>query len=203
MTKWMHYFDIYERHFERFVGQKVNVLEIGVYHGGSLQMWKNYFGDKATIWGLDIDPRCKSFEEEQIHVIIGDQGDKDFWKTIKPKLPSFDIIIDDGGHFMYQQKITFEEMFSNLSPQGVYLIEDLHTSYMEEYGGGLNRSDTFVEYSKKIIDSLHAWYSREPQLSIDSFTTSIWSMNYYESVLAIEKRFKEQPSSKSTGTPSW
>lgn len=66
--KWIHYFDIYERLFEKFIGKEINILEIGVSHGGSLQMWKEYFGDKATIFGLDIDPLCKSFEEEKINI---------------------------------------------------------------------------------------------------------------------------------------
>ncbi|MGZ9817477.1 class I SAM-dependent methyltransferase [Peribacillus simplex] len=201
--KWIHYFDIYERHFERFVGQEVNILEIGVSHGGSLQMWKHYFGEKATIYGLDIDPRSKSLEEEKVNIIIGDQGDRDFWKTIKPSLPKFDIIIDDGGHHMHQQKITFEEMFPVLSSHGVYLIEDLHTSYWEKYGGGLGKSENFIEYSKKLIDNLNAWYSRDSQLVVNQFTTSAWSMSYYDSVLVIEKRPKDQPHARITGSPSW
>ncbi|MFJ7744708.1 hypothetical protein [Peribacillus sp. NPDC097295] len=201
--KWMHYFDIYERHFERFIGKEINILEIGVSHGGSLQMWKDYFGDKATIYGIDVEPACKSFEGDQIKIIIGDQGNRDFWKTIKPSLPKFDIIIDDGGHHMSQQKVTFEEMYPELSPHGVYLIEDLHTSYWEEYGGGHGVPNNFIEYSKKMIDDLNAWYSREPQFSVNEFTTSVWSISYYDSILVIEKRPKEQPSSKMTGTPSW
>lgn len=147
--KWIHYFDIYERLFEKFIGKEINILEIGVSHGGSLQMWKDYFGDKATKFGLDIDPLCKSFEEEKINIIIGDQGDGGFWKTIKPTLPKFDIIIDDGVHHMSQLKTTFQEMFPELSSHGVYFIEDLHTCYWEEYGGGLGKPDNFIEYSKK------------------------------------------------------
>lgn len=201
--KWMHYFDIYERHFEKFIGKEINILEIGVSHGGSLQMWKEYFGDKATIFGLDIDPVCKSFEEEQINIIIGDQGDREFWKTIKPTLPKFDIIIDDGGHHMSQLKTTFQEMFPELSSHGVYFIEDLHTCYWEEYGGGLGNPDNFIEYSKKMIDNLNAWHSRDPHLSINQFTTSVFSMSYYDSVLVIEKKPIEYPSTKITGTPSW
>ncbi|WP_078394697.1 class I SAM-dependent methyltransferase [Shouchella patagoniensis] len=201
--KWMHYFDIYERHFERFVGQEVNILEIGVSHGGSLQMWKDYFGEKANIVGIDIDPRCKSFEEEQVNIIIGDQGDREFWGEIKSSLPTFDIIIDDGGHHMHQLKISYEEMFPALSPNGVYLLEDLHTSYEWEYGGGYNEPNSFIEYSKKLIDNLHAWYSRDPQLEVNPFTTSTWSMSYYDSVLVIEKRPKTQPHHRMTGTPSW
>lgn len=201
--KWMHYFDIYERHFKRFVGQEINILEIGVSHGGSLQMWKDYFGEKANIVGIDIDPRCKSFEEEQVNIIIGDQGDREFWKANKSSLPTFDIIIDDGGHHMHQQKISYEEMFPALSDHGVYLIEDLHTSYEAEFGGGFGNSNNFIEYSKKLIDHLNAWYSRDSQLEVTPFTRSTWSMSYYDSVLVIEKRPKEEPHTRITGKPSW
>jgi hypothetical protein len=190
MTKWLHYFDIYERHFGRFVGQEVNVLEIGVFHGGSLQMWKHYFGDQAAIYGLDVNPRVKSLEEDRIHILIGDQGDRNFWTGVKPSLPVFDIIIDDGGHTMDQQRITFEELYPLLSPTGVYLIEDLHTSYWPRFGGGYERPDSFVEYSKRLIDKLNAWHST-------------WSMSYYDSVLVIEKRPIVRPASISSGFSSW
>ncbi|GAK03996.1 hypothetical protein JCM19037_2366 [Geomicrobium sp. JCM 19037] len=201
--KWIHYFDIYERHFDRFVGTDVNILEVGVSHGGSLQMWKEYFGKGATIYGLDINPVCKSFEEEQVNIIIGDQGNRTFWQSIKPTLPEMDIIIDDGGHFMHQQIITFEEMYPLLSANGVFLIEDLHTSYMEEYGGGYENPNNFIEYSKPFIDQLHAWYSRDSRLAVTDFSRSAWSMSYYDSILVIEKRPKQPPYDKMTGKPSW
>jgi len=190
VSKWSNYFEIYERHFQQFVNKEINVLEIGVSHGGSLQMWKHYFGDKATIYGIDIVSQCKVVEEERIHVIIGDQGNREFWKTIKPSLPQFDIIIDDGGHHVDQQKVTFEEMFPALSANGVYLIEDLHTSYMETYGGGLRKDGTFIEYSKNIVDSINGWHSGQ----IDQFTTSLWSISYYEHVIVFEKRENKQKS---------
>src|SRR3989344_1191002 len=63
MHKWMHYFDIYDRHFSRFPGTDVHLLEIGVSQGGSLQMWKGYFGPRAVIYGADINPNCKALEE--------------------------------------------------------------------------------------------------------------------------------------------
>ncbi|SDY59628.1 class I SAM-dependent methyltransferase [Thermoactinomyces sp. DSM 45892] len=198
--KWDHYFEIYERHFQRFVNQKVNILEIGVQHGGSLQMWKNYFGEQATLYGIDIDPRCKCVEEDRIKIIIGDQGDRDFWKEIKPGLPEFDIIIDDGGHLIHQQIITFEEMFPVLSNNGVFLVEDLHTNYWSEMGGGLH-SDNFINYSKNIIDSLNGWH-QQPE-NIDLFTTSTWSICCYDSILVFEKKPRSQPFHEMTGNPSF
>src|SRR5882757_8118386 len=94
VDKWRHYFQIYDRHFDRFRGKRIRVLEIGVDHGGSLQIWKNYFGADATIVGLDIDPRCAEYAEDQIEVRIGNQADVALLKS----LGQFDIVIDDGSH---------------------------------------------------------------------------------------------------------
>jgi len=100
--KWNHYFDIYERHFNRFRNKEIVILEIGVLQGGSLQMWKDYFGDKAKIFGIDIDPRCKELEEKNIKIFIGSQSDRKFLRKIKETIPLVDILIDDGGHYMDQ-----------------------------------------------------------------------------------------------------
>ena len=81
--KWIHYFDIYERHFSRFRNKEVVILEIGVFQGGSLQMWKEYFGDKAKIYGVDIEPQCKTLEEENVKIFIGSQSDRNFLRNLK------------------------------------------------------------------------------------------------------------------------
>src|SRR5687767_10929859 len=85
--KWGHYFDVYDRHFARFRGKEITILEIGVSQGGSLQMWKNYFGDKAKIYGIDINPHCKELEEENIKIFIGSQSDRKFLRKIKKEIP--------------------------------------------------------------------------------------------------------------------
>jgi hypothetical protein len=66
--KWRHYFEIYDRHFARFRGQSPHVVEFGVSQGGSMRMWKDYFGAGATIHGVDINPHCKQFEEDGVHI---------------------------------------------------------------------------------------------------------------------------------------
>ncbi len=104
---------------------------------------------------------------------------------------------------MHQLKTTFEELFPLLSPHGVYLVEDLHTCYWEEYGGGLGRPESFIEYSKGLIDVLNSSYLRDYRLSVNGFTLSTWSMSFYDSILVFEKRPKETPYAKMTGTPSW
>ncbi len=200
--KWDHYFDIYDRHFKRFQKKKLVVLEIGVSHGGSLQMWKKYFGKNAEIYGIDIDPRCKELEEGNIKIFTGSQSDRKFLRELKKTIPMVDILIDDGGHTMEQQIITFEELFAHIKNDGIYLIEDIHTSYWPQYGGGYKKETTFIEYSKNFIDYLNAFHSREENLEVNSFTKSVNSIHYYDSVLVIEKSKKEKPSHRRTGTIS-
>jgi len=202
--KWEHYFEIYDRHFARFRGQPVNVVEFGVSQGGSMQMWRSYFGERARLHGVDINPNCKQFEEPGVQIFIGDQGDPAFLEMLAGTLPQIDILIDDGGHTMQQQIRTFEALFPRVSPSGVYLCEDVHTSYWREFGGGYRRRTTFVEYSKAFIDKLNAWHSREPQrLAVDDFTRSVHSAHYYDSVVVLEKRPMERPTHRRVGDASF
>jgi hypothetical protein len=170
------------------------VLEIGISHGGSLQMWKHYFGPEAIIHGVDINPNCKELEEERIRIFIGDQADRSFLQSLVEAVPKVDILIDDGGHRMDQQINTFEVLFPHVSLDGVYFCEDLHTSYWPKFGGSYGRRSSFVEYSKNFIDSINAWHSKQPRkLSVSEFTRSVRSLHYYDSVLVIEKGLVEQP----------
>ena len=73
MTKWCHYFEVYHRHFQKYRNKPVTILEIGVWGGGSLQMWKKYFGDECRIVGIDIMDECKNYEEDRIKIYIGSQ----------------------------------------------------------------------------------------------------------------------------------
>jgi hypothetical protein len=124
--KWDHYFDIYHRHCYKFAGKDVGVLEIGIYSGGSLDLWRTYFGAGCRIYGVDIEQACKSYEQEGIQVFIGDQADRSFWRCFRRQVPTVDIVIDDGGHDPEQQIVTLEEMLPHIAPGGVYICEDVH-----------------------------------------------------------------------------
>ncbi|MEP7056486.1 MAG: class I SAM-dependent methyltransferase [Caldimonas sp.] len=205
--KWMHYFEIYDRHFARFRRKAPTVLEFGVSQGGSLQMWKEYFGAGTRLFGADINPECKRFEEDGVRIFIGDQADRKFLRALAATLPPIDILIDDGGHTMEQQIATFEELFGRVAPNGVYLCEDLHTSYWRRWGGGYRKRGSFIEYSKNWVDALHAWHSRAPRrLQVSDFTRTAHSLHYYDSVLVVEKRPMQPPHDEVTGTtlfPDW
>lgn len=199
ISKWTHYFNVYDRHFKRYINKEIVILEIGVSQGGSLQMWRDYFGDKAKIFGIEIDKRCKDLEEEGTTIFIGSQSDRKFLRTVKKQIPPIDILIDDGGHTMKQQIISFEELFGHIKDDGVYLCEDLHTSYWLGFGGGYKRRGTFIEYSKNFIDYLNAHHSEQKTLRVNNFTDSVNSIHYYDSILVIEKGKRKLSRHENTG----
>lgn len=204
INKWLHYFDVYHRHFQRFRGKPITLVEIGVYHGGSLQMWRDYFGPQARIIGVDIEDRSRQLAEPGIEIMIGNQADRNFLRNLRQQVPKIDVLIDDGGHEMYQQMVTFEEMYLGVAADGVYLIEDLHTSYWKEYGGGYRHPYSFIEFGKMLIDQLNAWHSRDAHsFAPTPFTESADSLHFYDSILVIEKRKREKPSEKVTGKASF
>jgi cephalosporin hydroxylase len=200
IDKWRHYFEVYDRHFAKYRGAPVHVVEIGVAGGGSLQMWKHYFGPQARIYGMDINPDCRAAADDQIEILIGSQEDRDFLRSVTRSVPKIDILIDDGGHTMNQQIVTFEELFPHVDSNGVYLCEDLHTSYWDEWAGGYRKPSTFIEYAKNFIDQINAWHSRNPEeLGVSDFTRTAHSLHFYDSVLVIEKRPVVKPAAVMTG----
>lgn len=185
--KWIDYFRVYDRYFAKYRNTDVVMCEIGVCKGGSLQMWKKYFGRNATIIGVDIDERCKQLEEDQIHIEIGSQSEPQFWDGIRKKYPKIDILLDDGGHTMEQQIVTFENMFGHISDGGVYLCEDVHTSYWEEYGGGYKKPSSYIEYTKNFIDDINAYHSETKELQVSDNSNYMMGLHYYDSMVVIEK----------------
>lgn len=189
LHKWIHYFDIYERYFDKYVDKPILMIEIGVDNGGSIDMWKKYFGSNSTIVGIDIRPECKQFEdiENKVFVEIGDQSDINFLNSIIEKYGNPDIILDDGSHIMNHLIKTFEFLYYKMKSDGTYLVEDLHTCYWNDFEGGLRRPNTFIEFSKSKIDELNASYTNGQQESTE-FTKNTQSINIYDSVIVFERR---------------
>ena len=184
--KWKHYFPIYESHFERFVNRPVLMFEIGVFKGGSAQMWKKYLGPHAQIVGIDIDPSCSEYGEDQIAIRIGDQSDHQFLQSIIDEFGQPDIILDDGSHRMSDIRASFDFLYPQMQPTGVYFVEDLHTAYWKEYEGGLRQPQTFIEFAKSLIDELNADWTRG-ELHPTEFTRTTQSMHFYDSCVVFEK----------------
>jgi hypothetical protein len=147
----------------------------------------HYFDNKCTILAIDNDPECKKLQSDygdNVHIIIGDQADPLFWDQFLKTYPTFDIVIDDGGHKMKEQITTFDKLYSALKHEGVYICEDTHTSYYSGYGGGYQKKDTFIEYSKNFIDLLHAYFVEGMPLN---FRKNTFCVSYYDSVVILDK----------------
>lgn len=139
------------------------MLEIGIFSGGSLGMWREYFGARCQIYGVDIEEACKVYESPKIKVFIGDQQNRDFWRKFNEQVESIDVLLDDGGHTPEQQIVTLEEMLPRLSPGGVYICEDVtdlnnsFRSYVNGLVNELNRLSYNIELTgcQKMVHSVH------------------------------------------------
>lgn len=190
--KWNTYFEIYDRHLKKFYKQDIDFIEVGVQAGGSLDMWSNYFGMGSTIVGIDVDEKCSElvYSKPNISVTIGDQEDSSFWDSFLSNRPRIDVFIDDGGHFMEQQIVTFEKVFPKISKGGIYICEDCHTSYMNYNGGGLRVKSSFIEYAKGFIDSIHSSWHTEldtEQERKNTISKDLTSISFYDSITIFEK----------------
>ena len=189
--KWLHYFDIYDRMFKPYIGSSVKILEIGVFKGGSLEMWRKFLGEKATIFGVDIDPACAQYDGKFGSVRIGSQDDPDFLRQVVKEMGGVDIVLDDGSHIATHQRTSFEALFPLLSNDGLYIIEDMHTAYWLDYEGGLKRKGTAIEFLKDKIDAMHAHYS-SAELNSSEAIPEINSIQFFDSVAVIHKK-KQHP----------
>lgn len=191
--KWTHYFDVYTRHLSKFVGRSPHVVEIGIYSGGSLGMWRQFFGPGCHVSGIDIEPACKSYAGDGVTIHIGDQADRGFWKAFREQSPPVDVLIDDGGHATEQQRITLEEMLPHLRPGGVYVCEDV-----------CGTTNKFAAYAHKLADQLNG-FEWVPLLEAEqresdgdgsatptnAFQRLVHSVHLYPWVVVIERN--EQP----------
>jgi len=194
LVKPPHYFHLYHKHFHRYRGTNFTFLEVGVQSGGSILMWKHYFGPSMHYIGIDINPRALQFATEGVEIIIGDQSSREFWRSFKASHPHIDVLLDDGGHTMQQQKVTYEEMYGHVVANGIFACEDLHTSYWRGFMGNDKPSrplpkgmETFVDYSKRFIDWLHGDLFDDPEMNNPLVSKSLVGIHYYRSVVFLEK----------------
>lgn len=200
VMKWKHYFGIYQRELGRFQGKDITFLEIGVYRGGSIPMWKGFFGEGATLVFVDINPDCKAHAEPGTHVEIGDQADPAFLTHLAKTYGPFDVILDDGGHMMHQQITSFEHLWPQVADLGLYMVEDTHTSYWPGFGGGFEEKASFIEYAKRLIDKMHSWYTDQDDIfPFDDLARQINAVRFYDSIVIVEKLLNaEEPVSISS-----
>ena len=102
------YFSAYDALLSKYRGKPITFVEIGVLNGGSLFMWREFFGPKARIIGVDLNPAAKKWEQDGFEIHIGDQSDPGFWKAFTAEIGEIDVFLDDGGHTYRQQIVTTE-----------------------------------------------------------------------------------------------
>jgi len=205
--KWTHYFEAYHAIFEPRRPQVLRILEIGVYQGASLRLWRRYFDNPETvIVGVDIDPTCARFDssQENIHVRIGSQADAAFLANVTLEFGPFDIIIDDGSHWSSHMIASFNHLFANaLKDDGIYLVEDLHANYWTPYR---DTRRSFLDLCKELMEFMHDHYNRgslaewlqESDSEVDQFSldvpviaTMIKEIRVFDSIVAIHKTRRE------------
>ncbi len=197
--KWQHYLAIYDELLADYKSglpgaghRPLRFLEIGVNKGGSLQLWRKFLGPEAIIFGVDVDPSCASVADADVQVRIGSQADPEFLKSVVAEMGGIDVVLDDGSHIGEHQHVSFTVLFPLLAEGGLYLIEDLHTSYWPEWQGGYRRKGTGIELCKTLIDDLHGWY-HENTGQIPEARSSILRVSVFDSIAAIHKQKRLPP----------
>jgi hypothetical protein len=197
--KWDPYFDVYEAHLGRYRGRAPRLLEIGVQHGGSSQMWLDYFGPGTRIVGIDIDTRCLQHAQEGVEIVIGDQSSEEFWNRFFAAHPEpFDIVIDDGSHYQHDMILSFFLASKQVRDGGVYLVEDCHTSYFPHHqipprdpdpDTGLRNANSFMGFAKAGADMLNIGHIRDRRgihpLLLEAYAR-VAGMHVYDSMVVYD-----------------
>lgn len=197
--KWHHYFPTYDEVLARYrlgmppTGRPLRFLEIGVWKGGSLQLWRKFLGPAAIIFGIDIDQQCAALDQPDLPVRIGSQDDPDFLRSVVAEMGGVDVVLDDGSHLGKHQLMSFAVLFPMLSDDGLYLIEDTHTSYWREWEGGYQKQGTAIEIAKLLVDDMHGWYHGRKPRAYSKTKTEIASVAFYDSIIAIRKKSRGPP----------
>ncbi len=196
--KWVDYLPVYDRFFGHYRGSDVRMLEIGVSMGGSLDMWRRYFGPNAMIFGIDIDPECADRVDPPNQVRIGSQADPKFLNRVIAEMGAPDIVLDDGSHVASHQLASFRALWPHVKDGGFYVIEDTHTAYWKNFEGGLHKKGTAVDLAKTLIDDMNSWFHEKPEDLAPK--DEIGAVCAFESIVVIEKRKKLRPGHIKIGT---
>lgn len=194
LVKWAHYYEVYERQLAAFRGRPVRFLEIGIYKGGSIPLWKSFLGAGSGLTFVDIDPECAQLAEPGIAIEIGNQADSAFMAEVARRHGPFDIVIDDGSHVSAHQIASFGALWPHIADGGLYIVEDTHCSYWPGFGGGYRNEASFIEFSKRLVDRMHSWYTDQDALfPFDPIARELDSVRFYDSIVMLEKRLKPEP----------
>ena len=180
--KHKNYFHIYDLLLKKYKNKRITFVEIGVFSGGSLFMWRNLFGKRARIIGIDLNPDVKRFEKYGFEIFIGDQSKEKFWNYFFKKIGKVDIILDDGGHTNYQQTITTNKCVPMIKDNGMLIIEDVHSSYIKHNWYNPSKY-SFINYAKKIVDDINTRFPGIPDFKY-SLKKYIYKVEFFESIVS-------------------
>ena len=183
--KWDNYFNIYSNILKKFVNKKIIFVEVGVGNGGSLFMWKKFFGNKVRIIGIELNPEAKKLEKHGFEIFIGDQANPNFWKNFYKQVGKIDILLDDGGHKNIQQITTFMESIRYIKKGGKIIVEDTHTSFMKKKGFKNPSKYSFINFCFYLIENMHR---SNPMLekNLNYYSKRIKQINFYDSIVEID-----------------
>ena len=171
--------------YERLLGsrrdEELSLLEIGVFEGASLGMWREYL-PSARIFAIDFRDAYVEHAPAETTVLVGNQTDVEFLDRVLEMTGALDVVIDDGGHRPEQQLTTLFHLWSHLRPGGVYAIEDVHTSYLGRWSPGYRAPGTTIELLKEIVDDVN-WYWHQRGKVLDD----VESVQFYPELCVLTK----------------
>jgi hypothetical protein len=188
------YVRVYERHLGLWRHELISLLEIGIGDGASLRMWRDYFSF-AKIYGLDVK-ECR-VAGEGIRTFQGHQADEDVLERMLGVTGELAVIIDDGSHFWADQIASFKKLFPHVTPDGYYVVEDLHTSYWDAYKSG---DQSMLSFLRGLVDDLNlhgrSGYGKllsDPEyfslrLGLNVYERMIESITFYKSIAFVQKK---------------
>lgn len=200
--KWASYLPFYDKLFAPYRCQPISIFEIGVQNGGSLESYSDYFENAVSFVGCDINTKCSAleFSDPRIHFILGDANSPVTYKKVIETTENFDIIIDDGSHISKDILHSFLLYFPKLKPNGSFVIEDMHSLYSKQFGGGMDNPLNAMNFFKMLADVVnHQWWSTEMSIKeylvkffpygIPEFLTDGWidSIEFRNSIIVIQK----------------
>jgi hypothetical protein len=200
--KWLHYFENYQELLGPLRDRPIKMLEIGVYRGASLELWRNYLHPASVIVGIDIDEKCRKFDRpaDNVHVRIGSQDDPVFLDQVVREFGPFDLILDDGSHIVSHMIASFGHLFlPALAEHGTYIAEDTHTNFWPEYR---DRPYSFIDLCKDLTDTMHSHYALQPSepayrlgsadrrasLTVPRIAAHIKEISFRDSIVVIRKK---------------
>ncbi len=211
--RWSSYLREYDRLLREYRDKPIRLLEIGVQNGGSLELWLAFFPNARRVVGCDVNRDCATlkFDDQRIAVVIGDATMEGVRREVLEHAP-FDIIIDDGSHRSGDIVKAFSEYFPFLQDGGIFIAEDLHCSYWQEFDGGLFDPLSSVAFFKRLADVTNREHWGVPKLASqllgsffdayeceieDTQLDHVHSVEFLNSICAVRK---ERPELNKVGT---